>query len=362
MADLRIMQLTGTTTGGAGRHAQDLARGLREQGHLVVLAGPADVIAALPPPTAVVGITERPRPQDALTVGRLRRLARGAQVVHAHGLRAGALAALALLGRRHPALVVTLHNKPVGGSAVRSVGALLERLIARRAHLVLGVSGDLVQRARELGAARAERALVPAPFPPGQVTGPDGEQRARARAALGLGEDVPVVLTTARLAPQKGLDLLARTAADLHRRVPEVCWLIAGDGPLRAELAAQCEREGLPVRLLGHRSDVPDLLAAADVVVSTSSWEGQPLNLQEALRAGRPVVATDVGGTGEVTGEAARLVPYGDAAALAEQISGLLADPEEAARLGAAARRRAAELPSRADTLAQVQRCYRQVI
>ena len=362
---MRIMQLTGTTTGGAGRHAQDLTRGLREEGHHTVLAGPANVVCAVESPTAIIDIAERPRPTDLRTLIRLRAVAAGAQVVHAHGLRAGGLAALALLGRRRPALVVTLHNKPVGGSAVRSVGAALERLIAKRAQAVLGVSGDLVERMRDLGAARAERALVPAPFPPDQAVegaSPEAEELSRLRAELQLHEDTPVVLTLARLAPQKGLDLLARVAAELERLVPGVRWLIAGGGPLGPELAARSEAEGLPLHLLGHRSDVPALLALADVVVSTSSWEGQPLNLQEALRAGRPIVATDVGGTGEVTAEAARLVPYGDAAGLAAQITELLTDRQQAEELGTAARRRAAELPSRADTLRQVQRCYHEVI
>src|SRR5699024_11335639 len=69
----------------------------------------------------------------------------------------------------------------------------------------------------------------------------------------------------------------------------------------------------------GRRDDVPDLLASADVLVSTSAWEGQPINVQEALAAGVPVVATDVGGTGEVTGDAARLVPYPDPDARSEE-------------------------------------------
>ncbi len=96
-------------------------------------------------------------------------------------------------------------------------------------------------------------------------------------------------------------------------------------------------RDG-PLRLLGVRRDVPDLLGAADVVVVPSRWEGQPLVVQEALRAGAAVVATDAGGTREVTGDAARLVPPGDAAALAGAIEGLLEDPAGPRRARAAAR------------------------
>ena len=126
-----------------------------------------------------------------------------------------------------------------------------------------------------------------------------------------------------------------------------------GNSPLGQTVRHALEWGAAP----GHR-----LLTLADVVVSTSSWEGQPLNLQEALRAGRPIVATDVGGTGEVTGAAALLVPYGDAEALADRIADVLTDTDLAARLAQQARQRAGELPSRADTLQQVQRCYRQVL
>src|SRR5699024_10595070 len=164
VADLRILQLTGTTTGGAGRHAQDLTAGLREAGHRVVLAGPGNVIDQVRAPTARVEVAARPGPGDIAVLRRIRALSQGAQVLHAHGLRAGGLAALALLRRQAPKLVVTLHNKPVGGRAITAVGTVLERLVARRADVVLGVSGDLVQRALSFGAARAERALVPAPF------------------------------------------------------------------------------------------------------------------------------------------------------------------------------------------------------
>jgi glycosyltransferase involved in cell wall biosynthesis len=95
---------------------------------------------------------------------------------------------------------------------------------------------------------------------------------------------------------------------------------------------------------------VPDLLAAADLVVSAARWEGQPVGLQEALAAGVPVVATDVGGTGTVLGGAGLLVPAGEPAsvpeALAEAVARVLADPGLRARLAGASTRRAAELPT----------------
>ena len=112
------------------------------------------------------------------------------------------------------------------------------------------------------------------------------------------------------------------------------------------------------MRLLGVRRDVPDLLAAADAVVVPSLWEGQSLLLQEALRGGAALVATDAGGNREVTGDAALLVPAGDPAALAAAIATLLDDGAVHARLRAAARQRAAGLPSPSDAVDQVTTVY----
>jgi glycosyltransferase involved in cell wall biosynthesis len=360
----RIVQLSGSAGGGVRRHVREVARALAVAND-VVLAGPASVVEGTEPPvhTVVVDITDRPRPGDELVVRQIRVVAAGADVVHAHGLRAGALAALAIgsLGAREqrPALVVTLHNLPVGGARVQAVSAILERLVARRADAVLGVSGDLVERARSKGAALAERALVPAP--PSREPQPLTPEQ---RAELGWAPGKAVVLTVARLAPQKGLELLLETAERLASDGvrPEVVWAVAGDGPLLPGLRQRIEEDELPVRLLGRRDDVVDLLAAADVVVSTSEWEGQPLGIQEALAVGAPVVATNVGGTAEVTADAAVLVPYPDSAGLAAAVRDLLGDPGRRAELSVAARARADALPRLTDVLAQLEGVYDRVL
>jgi len=385
---MRVLQVTGSSAGGVGRHAREisalLAAGERAVGALpepgerpdtVVLAGPADVLEPLAREpfrgadkvrTAVVDIADRPRAQDAAAVARLRRLAAGADVVHAHGLRAGALtvAALATLAHR-PRLVVTLHNLPVGGPQVKAVAAVLERIVAHGADAVLGVSGDIVERMRRRGARSVDRALVPAP-----VRRPTGADPAVVRASLGLADGEHLALTVARLAPQKGLGLLLDAAALVAGPVegsrsgrhaaasPGWRWVVAGDGPLHEELAARIMAEQLPVLLAGRRDDVPDLLAAADVVVSTATWEGQPIAVQEALRAGAAIVATDVGGTREVTGDAAALVPGGDSHAVAEAVRTVLGDQARREELRGRARARAEELPRPADVVAQLREIY----
>ncbi|MDP9241536.1 MAG: glycosyltransferase, partial [Actinomycetota bacterium] len=129
-----------------------------------------------------------------------------------------------------------------------------------------------------------------------------------------------------------------------------------------AELAAEIARVDAPVWLLGWRTDLADLFAAADVVVSTSVWEGSPLAVQEALRAGRPFVATDVGGVRSLVGAGAELVPSGDPAALADAIARVLDDPGHAASLVARSRLAAGRLPTEESTLARVMAVYSELL
>lgn len=310
---------------------------------------------------AGVDIQDRPRPgADLHTVRALRRLLASSRpdALHAHGLRAGALSALAVGRRSRTRLVVTLHNRTVGGRAVRLVGAALLRVLARRADTVLAVSPDLAEGARAAGARDVRHAIIPAPDAAGGDAAPGHRGTEHARSPAGDGLDVLVI---ARLAPQKGLDDLLDAAAQLPgtdtagdaRPGRRIRIRVAGDGPLRAHLASRIDAEELPVELLGRREDIGRLLAETDLVVSSALWEGQPVSLQEALRAGRAIVATDAGGTRWVTGDAARLVPVGDAQALAATIRAHL-DDEVRAAAERASRERAAQLPDARDMAEQL--------
>jgi len=166
------------------------------------------------------------------------------------------------------------------------------------------------------------------------------------------------ILTVARLAPQKGLSLLLDVAAALSLeveagRLPAFTWALAGDGPGREEAAERIAAEHLPVTLLGRRSDVPSLMEAADAVVQTSLWEGQPLTIQEALRAGAAIVATDVGGTA-VTARGGAVLVVPEAQAIAGVLATLLTDPEAGSRARLNAREAAGFLPGPEDLAAQL--------
>jgi glycosyltransferase involved in cell wall biosynthesis len=162
----------------------------------------------------------------------------------------------------------------------------------------------------------------------------------------------------ARLADQKGLPALLDASAGWARRTPPPLVAIAGEGPLEDRLRARIQAERLPVRLLGRRSDVPELLATADVAVVPSVWEGQPLIVQEVLRAGRPLVATRVGGIPGMVGEAALLVPPGDAVELEGAVLRVLDDPAFAERLASAAAEQVVRLPTEDDAIDQLTSVY----
>lgn len=367
MSGLKVAIVLATSAGGVGGHVRSVVTGLRERGAQVAVLGPASTdelfgFAAAGARFAAVEIADRPHPAgDARAIARIRRLTRDADVVHAHGLRAGGLAALALaravpapLRSGVPPLIVTLHNAVIAGGMIGAAYATLERVVARGATEILAVSPDLEERMRSLGASSVDRALVPAPP---HRRSEDTAAHSKLRADLGAVER-PLIAVVARLAEQKGLPLLLDASAGWARRTPPPLVAIAGEGPLEASLRARIEDENLPVRLLGRRTDVPELLAAADVAVVSSVWEGQPLVVQEVLRAGRPLVATRVGGIPGMVGEAAILVPSGDAAALEAAVLQVLDTPEIGERLASAATEQALRLPSEEDAIDQLTSCY----
>ena len=171
------------------------------------------------------------------------------------------------------------------------------------------------------------------------------------------------MLAVGRLAAQKDFGTLLVAAARWRDLDPPPLLAIAGDGPLAGELRAQAVSLGVDAAFLGHRDDVAELLAAAAVFVLPSRWEGQPLILQEALRAGAAIVATRVGGIPDLVGDAAAvLVRPGDAQALAAAVRAVLADPPLAARLRAAAAVRGAALPTAAEAVAAALAAYAQAL
>jgi len=354
---MRVIQLLGSA-----QHVSQIASLLQDEGNVDVrIAAPSSLNARFESiaPVLTVEIADRPRPQDFKVVGQLRALSKSCDVLHAHGLRAAALAGIAHLGLSKSSrarLVVTLHNLPVGGQKVQAISQVLERVVSWTADAVLGVSMDIVERMKALGAKTQGRALVPAP----QLT-PTSRSLTDVRAELlgqGNTEGGIVILTIARLAPQKGLDTVIEASQRLKTDHIDHVWAVAGDGPLLESLQQKIATTGAPVRLLGRRTDISDLLAAADVVVNAAVWEGQPVAVQEALRAGKAIVATMVGGTEEVTENAALLVPAQRPEIMANAIKDIVTDDQVRELFETRALERAEQLPKPEDVERSLLRVY----
>jgi glycosyltransferase involved in cell wall biosynthesis len=165
--------------------------------------------------------------------------------------------------------------------------------------------------------------------------------RAQVLAELGWEPAQKIVIAVGRLEPEKNYELLIHAIDGLRNRLPAIRCLIVGDGSRRAALGSLVDALGIArhVKLSGARNDIPDLLGAASVFVLSSTKEGLPVSLLEAMAAGKAIVATAVGGIPEAirNGESGLLVAPGNVDALADAIARVLIDDELRARLGSAA-------------------------
>ncbi|MFI8293834.1 glycosyltransferase family 4 protein [Streptomyces sp. NPDC085614] len=354
MTQLRTVQVLGGGSAGSSAHVRSLAAGLVARGVRVTVCAPVELDRAYDFIGAGAHFVPVPRRNDPATVAVLRNACVGADVVHAHGLHASVRATLALSGgARTPSLVTTWHTRNHVDGARGGLLRLLERRTARTAAVVLGTSSELVDRARRRGARDARLAPVTVPASRAPVCLHDG----KARAELGA-VDRPLLMAVGALVPERGYGMLLDAAREWRDLDPQPLLVIAGEGRERALLQRRIEVEGLAVRLIGRRDDVAELLAAADVAVLPSRWEARSLLAQEALRLGVPLVATAVGGVPELVGDAAELVPWGDARALAEAVRRLLEDVDRRMDLAAAGRVQAGTWPTEDETIAHVLSVY----
>jgi len=341
---MKIGQVLTSSTGGIGRHAASVVLRLVRLGH--------QVRVCCPPETARThGLDSSGAEVLPLTaIGRLA----AADVIHAHGYKAGALAVPVARLRGTP-LVVSWHNAVLGSSRQAVVGRMLQRLLARTADVTLAASSDLVAEARRYGARDARLGPVAAPLLP-----PSATSREACRGELGLDPADIMIITVSRLAPQKNLGAVLDIAR-LVRDHPELQFVIVGEGPLRAALEARVLADRSQVRLLGQREDVASLLAAADIALLTSTWEARALVAQEALLAGVPLVSTRVGGIEELVGNAAVLIEPGDVAAAVRELLALATDPDRRAKLAALGHKRASAWPDEDQVVEALLALYREL-
>lgn len=352
-----VLLFLGPSTGGIRRHVAHLAEQLRSRGWVVEVAGPSGVLDGLGRLDHVVDVPAGADPRAAVAArAALVPLVRGVDVVHAHGLKAGWLAASL---RRGPPLVVTVHNLVLdesAGAAAPLLRAFQGKLLAR-ADATLVVSTEIARSFT--GLRGAGRVRVVAPTSPVPVA---DRPAAAVRAELGAEPDQSLVVCVGRLHVQKGLDTLLDATAALVARGAHIRVAIVGQGPLDAELRRQARALDLDevVRFTGPSSRPANEMVAADLVVVPSRWEGWPLVLFEAMRLGCPLVATAVGGVPDmvIDGETGRLVPMEDPAGLADAMEAALSDPAGSVRMAEAAVRLLDERYRPADLVERVEGVY----
>lgn len=281
---------------------------------------------------------------DPGAVVRLARLLRSRRVdlIHAHGQDAAILAAAAVRLRKTP-LVITRHVLEEPGADWRQrARACLTLRAFQRAEVPVAVSRAAAGELSRLAHLPMDGIRVL--YNGVDTAAYERPARAPARAALcgalGLSRCARLVLLPAVLRAGKGHEVLLEALPLLRERVPGLRVLLAGTGELEPDLRQRAEQDADLVRFLGHRTDMPELMAACDLVILPSRAEALPTVLMEAAAAGRPVVATPVGGVPEIVehGRTGLLVPPGDPAALAGAISLLMRDHRRARDFGTRAR------------------------
>jgi glycosyltransferase involved in cell wall biosynthesis len=346
-----LVLLSSLATGGAERVTVSFARRLRAMGmDVAVCTLTARVDGPLAAELSAAGVPRHDlsarRLVDPRALVRLRRLLKRERpdVVHAHGQDASILGAVARRFFGVP-LAITRHvlDEPAGNRRQR-LRARAACAAFRHADAAVAVSGATAQRLAELsGLPRESIHVIPNGIELEHFDGASG--RRELRAALACGPDDPLVLVPSVLRDGKGHEALLEAVPELRARVPAARLLFAGGGEREAALRSQARALGNglgdAVRFLGHRTDIPELLAACDLVVLPSVAEALPTALIEAAASGRPVVATRVGGIPEVVVDRVTglLVPPNDRTALVEAIATLLLDGARARGYGAAARR-----------------------
>jgi glycosyltransferase involved in cell wall biosynthesis len=278
------------------------------------------------------------------------------RIVHTHMAKAGLLGRLAAAaynltrGQAPAARVVhTYHGHVLEGYFspwLTQAFIALERLLAGLSDRLIAISPAIKQELLVLhGIGRADQyRVVPLGFDLDRFAAIDDEARLAARRTLGIDAGAPVVSTVGRLTAIKQHGLFLDVIRTVAATRPDIVALVVGDGELRATLEAQAAAAGVAghVRFLGWRRDLDVIYGATDVFLLTSRNEGTPVALIEAMASAVPGVSTNVGGVKDVidTPEVGALAPFGDAAALAAGVVGLLADPGRRREAGRLARAR----------------------
>ena len=377
---LRVLHVLEATTGGTRRHVLDVLLNLDRSRFSPALAcslkrdtgfaGDVERLRRDGVPVHEIPMDREIRPaSDVLALMRLARLIRrmAPAIVHTHSSKAGMLGRVAARMAGSARTVHTAHVFPFlmeVGPARRRMYLTLERLAARATDRLICVCEHERRAALSARIAPADpMEVIPNGVAPADIEEEAGRRDRRVvRTELGAGPDDLLVGFVGRLTPQKAPLDFVRVASLVAAAVPRARFVIVGGGELADETQGAVRSAGLSQRvtLTGQATDVYPLIAALDVFVLTSHWEGLPYSLLEAMALGRCVAATGVGGVPEVVipGETGILAVAGDVDALARGITALLADVGQRERLGCGGRRRVRDAFDRRVMLARLEAVY----
>lgn len=266
-------------------------------------------------------------------------------LIHTHSSKAGILGRIAARRAGVPVVVHTAHgwgfHERMPAWRQRAY-ITAERVLARGTDCIVSVSHQTTRIGLDAGIGQAaDYEMIRSGIPLDRFR-PDPDARARVRQSLGIPADAPVVGSVGRLSAQKNPEDFVELARRTASRIPGVRFLYVGDGPLRPRIEERIRREDLEdvVILAGLRRDVPGLLAAMDVFVLTSLWEGLPRVVPQALATGVPTVVYDISGIREIVRDTENgwLVSQGDLESMEGHVVGLLSNPERLSAMGARAR------------------------
>lgn len=261
-----------------------------------------------------------------------------------------------VIARRTHAVHVTVEHSHYDLLPLRPHQRILYRLVTRRAEAAVAVASSQLPVLEELGYPRSALRVIPNGVPVPQTT----RSPAETRALLGLSGGDFVIAQVAMLRPEKRADIFVESVVRAHRNDPRIRGLVVGDGSEGDRVRALCAKTAGAVIAVGARSDIADVFAAVDAACLTSVGEALPLSLLEAAALGRPLVATDVGGTRDLvrTNETGYLLPVNDVQAISDAIGALAANPEHAAALG----RRAQDLQRKRFSAEAMFEAYEQLL
>ena len=346
---MRVMHVLNTLqTGGAEYLVLNIAKSHdRERFELLVcsLGGDGEIGDELRKLGIPVFVFNRRQGLDPLLVPKLVRLIRRERVkmVHSHNVAPWLYAGMA--ARMSMAGVQVCHTEHSNLFTEQKALKKAEKLLARMSKAVI-CDGEDVRRqlVDEQGLSPRNVVTILNGVDTALYARPVAD-RAKARKALGLADDTPVVATVARLEPVKDQATLLRAFEKVGAALPEARLVLVGDGSLRGDLEQQARRPDLAGRVifLGRRADISDLLPLFDVFALTSVSEGLPLTVLEAMAAGLPCVATSVGAVPEavIEGQTGMLVSPGDTDGLTAALTRLLRDPGLRRQMGVEAQKRA---------------------